>query len=130
MKEEIKTEEGTKVTFNGLTALNEETGERYPINGNYISRSMLVPGDILMMRTDPWRGVMYKLYEKAPRITSIATVKSLNGELIALSEGYAFKILKNIITFYKLEDGSKIMIVFNPYEKTYCAVEGLISKRQ
>jgi len=114
-----------KVIFDGQTALDEEKGVRYPVNGNYAGKTKLVPGDILYLTLGD-AGLFFKLISSAPRKTAIAELAFLEGRLCAVVDGFALRVLTCVISFFKAKEGDRVIIIYNPNIMTFCAIEGKI----
>jgi hypothetical protein len=117
-----------EVKYNGDSIIDDQ-GVIYPINKNYASKSRLIDGDVLIMRTDSQGGIYYKLSKPVPRKTVIADIKETNGQYIAIYNNKSYKILTAASNFYELYNNCQAMIVISITEDNkWCAIDGKVTK--
>ena len=115
-------EEKTEVTFNGECAY-DSFGKRYPIPGNYISKSRLLPGDIMNMYFSEG-GIYFKVVKSSKNKLVKGTVTN-HKTIVVFGKEYNIHI--SSYAYYKLKAGDEIFArIREDGGGFYCAVEGRI----
>lgn len=127
-------------TFKPPYSFISEDGKETIIHRNYVSKSMLLEGDVLFQNINPNNGEVFYKYEQIPRTRKLAEVmESDTGELVALVtflpesgrdgsgeviETRVYKIIPESISYHQLQEGDKVQIHLpaNNLYTTHCAV--------
>lgn len=104
-------------------------GKAYPIPANYASKSKLVTGDLLKLTIMPDGSFVYKQISPVER-------KKVVGELEQSPEGYRINVdgqLYNVliasVTYYKAENGDKVVgLIPEDGKSDWAAIENIIKE--
>lgn len=113
--------------FDGVKLVTDDHFD-YPIPSNYISKSMLVPGDLLKLSIHSDWSMIYKVIKAAPRIHIRWILHRKENQFLALwSNNLNYKLNTAAITFHRAQCGDEVCLVINEESKYhYAALESII----
>ncbi len=113
--------------FDGVKLVTNDSFD-YPIPSNYISKSMLVPGDLLKLSIHTDGSLVYKLIKTAPRTHIRWILHRKENQYLALwSNNLNYKLNTAAVTFHKAQCGDEVCLVINESSKYhYAALESII----
>ena len=101
-----------------VTLTMDDDGNIYPVHQNYASKSKIVAGDTLSLRTDQDGILRYKQVNFCPRIRAIVKAEKEGNSFVVTYEGKKFKMLNASISFYKIKEGTEVAILLPKFKKT------------
>lgn len=114
-----------RLVFKGDNVCEDYNGVKYPIVGNYVSKSKLLDGDELILRSDPAKGFFYKVTKPVKRITTQGVV--LKDRTVRALNEKVYKVNLTAYKYYQLQEGTSVMIdIRTDGEGLYCAILGRI----
>lgn len=110
--------------FNGLEMVTE-SGKKYFVPRNYISKSFIVEGDTLKLVKDEGEE-KFKQIRRVKRKRIVGTLAKKDGDFVIVTELGNFKVIPEAIAFYKAKEEDHITVLV-PAEKkaTWASVEGI-----
>lgn len=110
-------------TFDGKGMIGED-GKKYPISPNYVSKSMLVEGDVLKLIITSIGTYQYKSIKPVRRFNVIGTYVGLNTVRIG---DYEYSVLSQSVSYYHISVGDMVTCSV-PAEKqgSFAAITGMI----
>jgi hypothetical protein len=106
--------------FDGEHMVSED-GKRYPVPGNYASRSMLVQGDQLKLIMEDGNFI-YKQLKKVERQRAIMMVIEEDGRKRLINDkGRTYGILSAAVSFFNLNVGDEVIAIIPREADTYFA---------
>lgn len=105
-----------------------ETGKRYQVPPNYISKSMLVEGDMLKLLKEGDYNE-FKLVEERPRQSLSGILTKKNNQWVVLTDKGEFRVVAAAIRFHNGEIGDKVEVLvpaeFGEKPPVWGAVKGI-----
>ncbi|OGB65757.1 hypothetical protein A2250_02050 [candidate division CPR3 bacterium RIFOXYA2_FULL_35_13] len=110
--------------FNGLEMLTE-SGKKFIVPRNYISKSFIVEGDTLKLVKDEGEE-KFKQIRRVKRKRIVGTLSKKDGDFVVVTELGSFKVIPEAIAFYKAKEEDHLTVLV-PAEKkaTWASVEGI-----
>lgn len=94
--------------FNGLELVTD-AGKKYIVPKNYISKSLIVEGDVLKMVKENGEE-KFKQIRRVKRKRYLGTIAKKDGELMVVTEVGHFQILPESISHYALKENDKVNV--------------------
>jgi len=114
--------------FDGEHMLGED-GKKYPVFGNYASKSMLVQGDELQLTIDDGE-FRYKQLKKVDRQRVIMKVIQEDGRKRLINErGKIYGVLSATINFFRLEVDDEVVAIIPRGGDTYFAAVEMVTNK-
>lgn len=116
-------------TFDGQIMMGTD-GKQYPVPANYASKSKLIEGDMLKLTMTTDGSFIYKQIGPIERSHAIGIAgQDEAGNYYIIAEGKPYKILLASITYFKVEPGDEVAIVFpRDIDSSWAAIENVLQK--
>lgn len=113
--------------FDGIKLTTNDRFE-YPIPSNYISKSMLIPGDQLKLTIHSDGSLVYKIIKLAPRKHIRGILHRKDNQYLALwSNNLNYRLNSAAVTFHKAQCWDEVCLVINEWSKYHhAALESII----
>lgn len=115
--------------FNGVEMVTQ-SGKKYVVPRNYISKSVIVEGDTLKLVKDEGEE-KFKQIRRVKRKRLIGTLTQKDGEMVVITEAGSFQVIPEAVAYYKAKEGNKLTVLI-PSEKksTWASIEGLAAEEK
>jgi hypothetical protein len=114
-------------TFDGERMVGDD-GKIYPVPANYASKSKLVEGDKLAMRTADGR-ILFKQIEKCARREAVGTFRfDEAGNPVVVVGDVPFDVLTSSATYFGLQDGDEVVVTVPAAGGRWASIDGVIDE--
>ncbi|HLN19157.1 MAG TPA: hypothetical protein VK255_03235 [Patescibacteria group bacterium] len=117
--------------FDGQCLIGSD-GKKYPVPGNYTSKSKLLEGDTLILRISEEGDFFYKQVCPVPRKRILAKVVMENGLTMVTNEtNILWHVCASSVSYYKLKSGDEVIAII-PRDKPafWAAIEMVTEQRK
>jgi hypothetical protein len=129
-KELSKSKEGKVIEgiFDGINMIGSDKKE-YPVPPNYISKSKLLPGDILKLTIAEDGSFIFKQIKPVERKQVIGVLAEEDGKYKTIAEGKTYNLILAAVTYFKVSPGDELtLIIPKKGQSKFAAIENKVEK--
>lgn len=126
--ERLKAQKVVEGVFDGEQMIGSD-GKTYSVPSNYASKSRLVEGDIMKLTVRKDGTFLYKQIGPMERRRVVARLAwdSSSSSFVALSGDHVWKVLTASVTFFKGQEGDKVVLLIPKHNPSvWAAVENIV----